>query len=58
MVSAVDALGKAMAGLDHAGFLALEATEVALIIFGWVPRVGCLAFERLVESRTPPNIYL
>lgn len=37
MLSAVDVLGKAMAGLDHAGFLALEATEVALIIFGWVP---------------------
>ena len=39
MVSAVDVLGKAMAGLDHAGFLALEATEVAFIILGWVPGV-------------------
>lgn len=31
---AVDVLGKAMAGLDHAGFLALEATEISLIVFG------------------------
>ncbi len=33
-VLAVDVLGKALAGLDHAAYLALEATEVTLIMFG------------------------
>lgn len=36
-VHAVDVLGKAMAGLDHAGYLALEATEIAFIFFGYGP---------------------
>lgn len=31
---AVDALGKLLGGLDHVGFLALEGTEVALIVLG------------------------
>lgn len=34
---AVDALGRVMAFLDHLGFLALEGTEVAMIVFACVP---------------------
>lgn len=30
----MDALGKLMAGLDHMGYLALEGTEVAMIVLG------------------------